>query len=137
MKRLTNLTAFLSVVVFVGCVSSHKQMSESDRDKLLIIWQSKDATPEKKVAALNRFIPKGTDGEFVKQLLGSFVTWNRYHGPTLDYYGKKKYEDHDFWTLESNITKEEFISLSFHQVPSDPSFHVLFDGATIGRRLQN
>ena len=137
MKHLRNICLYPILVIIVGCNTSSNLDSQLNRDKLFTVWRSNEMAATSKADALNKFIPLGTDGDVVRDLLGSSAKWNRYHGPDIDIYAARQSQEegHDFWTLEYPALSGEVIFLKFHQVSPGSGFHVQFDGAYVGKRL--
>jgi hypothetical protein len=113
-------------------VHQGKQIAALDQESFLAIWNSPEKSVRERAEAVNRFIPRGTDSESMKVLVG-YAQWNHCHGPSVDYKTGLA-GSHDYWTLEYKGPSNEFVCLYFHQ--ADPAKLVyLFDGASMGKRL--
>jgi hypothetical protein len=130
LRRFLNGLVMLIIVGGFGCKSQSSDQS-IERDALLSIWHSKAISAKARAGAANKWIPAGTDGEVVRNLLGSPPEgWHRFHGPSLNVNGKPG-PAFDFWELIYPCSDNGSVALCFNQVTNTSDFHVLFDHAFV------
>ena len=130
LEQALNAVIMLIIVVNLGCKSQSSERSVEPKP-LLAIWNSKNASAKVRADAANKWIPAGTDGETVRNLLGSPSTgWNHFHGPSLDAEGKPG-QPFDFWELIYPCSDNRSAALVFKPVPNSSNFRVLFDHAFV------
>src|SRR5580693_4529732 len=82
-ERLLNAVIMLIIMSGLSCKSQSSER-KIEREPLLSTWQSKNVSAKERTDAANKWIPAGTDGETVKNLLGIPSTgWNHFHGPSF------------------------------------------------------
>ena len=106
--RIVTATSLFLLVSLFGC-DREKQRS------LIAVWQSTNSTAQAKVDAINKYIARGTDGEFVKHMLGGNTEWIHFHGGSFDTNGKAGLPV-DEWLLHFPSADNQIVVLRFHQV---------------------
>ena len=121
--RRNQAVLIIVALVICGCAGKALHDSISWQNHLLSVWQSPASSPQQRAAAVNKWVPPGTDGQMLMDLLGKGRGWGHYHGPVIDTNGKS-YGDRETWSLEYPVTNG-MIFLSFHTAPGG-GFHVAF-----------
>jgi hypothetical protein len=112
-------------------------VNETNRNKLLSIWQSPSSSPEEKVHAINSFISPGSDVGSVQELLGDGILV-RYHGPSLNIVDGTNRNaviqtgTHDYLQLEYR-TSSRVVVLRFYKLSAPADWQ--FGGAALARVL--
>lgn len=120
----------LLVITVFGC-KSQTLKDDPANEALLMAWHSKGASAEERAQAANKWIPVGSDGELVRNLLGKPIPgWDHFHGPSLNADGKNG-GSFDFWELIYPCSDNHSVALIFHSLRNSTNFHVLFDHATV------
>jgi hypothetical protein len=126
-NSIQTLFLFLFTMMW-GCAAHNETESTTWERRLLEAWQSPHSTAEARVAALNKWVPRGTDGATLEKLLGKGSAWGRYRGPVA--YQNGTWGPYaEYWSLEYPVG-ERLIRLGFRKVPG-PGFQVAFTGADL------
>jgi len=121
------------MLIMMGSLGCKSQSSERNVESkpLLAIWNSKSASAKDRADAANKWIPAGTDGEMVRNLLGAPKGgWDHFHGPSFNADGKL-IGAVDIWRLIYPYSTNLSVALVFNPVPNSSDFRVLFDHAFV------
>lgn len=135
--RIVAFTAAIALLaILCGCGTRVPKHPVAAQKALLSVWCSTNSSAQERVDAVNKSIALGTDGETVRRLLGSEITWDHFHEGTSDT-GGKRVSTADFWRLIYPSPDGRFVALHFQQVPNSAHFQVQFDHAYVYESVVN
>ena len=130
LRRFLNGLVMLIIVSGFGCKPQSPKQSV-EREPLVSIWHSKAVSAKARADAANKWIPVGTDGEIVRNLLGTPTNgWDHFYGPSFGADGKLR-GSFDIWRLIYPCSTNLSVALVFNRVTNSSDFHVLFDHALV------
>jgi hypothetical protein len=116
-----------------GCSHETSKIGTTDRSSPLSVWRSPNTTAQERADGVNKGIPKGTDIEMVKMLLGEDAELVHYHGPSADLVTGST-GTHDYWRLEYKAS-DGLVALDFRVVSRATGSRFVFDRAYFTKDL--